>query len=56
MLLMNDIEKQLTGRKIVKASVDGFSVELTLDDGSVFEYDASDGGYSLYEIRRVTEK
>jgi len=45
-----ETEKQLIGRTIVKADVDGFGIRLVLDDGSRFEYDASDGGYSSWEI------
>ena len=40
--------KRLIGRTIMEADVDGFGIELTLDDGSVFLYSASDGGYSSY--------
>lgn len=42
--------ERLVGRKIVKADVDGYGIELTLDDGSVFIYNATDGGYSSYEF------
>lgn len=42
------INERLIGRTIVKADVDGCGIELTLDDGSVFFYNASDGGYSTY--------
>ncbi len=40
--------ERLIGRKIVKADVNGYGIELILDDGSIFLYDASDGGYSTY--------
>ena len=41
-------EDTLVGRTIAKAKVDGYGMELTFEDGRVFYYDASDGGYSLY--------
>ena len=51
---MTDYEKRtkeaLEGRRIVKAEVDGFVVRLVLDDNSVFDYEASDGGYSCWEL------
>ena len=40
--------ERLIGKKIVKADVNGYGMELVLDDGSVFVYSASDGGYSAY--------
>ncbi len=45
-----DIENRLVGRTIVKAEVDGYGIELELDDGSIFSYSASDGGYSTYDF------
>lgn len=41
-------EDELVGRTITKATVDGYGMELTFEDGRVFYFDASDGGYSLY--------
>lgn len=49
---MNSDEKKLVGRTIVKAEVNGYEVTLTLDDGTIFHYDASDGGMSFYEFRK----
>ena len=42
--------KELIGKKIIDAEVDGDMVILTFEDGDVFEYYASDGGYSTYEL------
>lgn len=42
--------KELIGKTILSAEVDGFSIELVFDDGSTFSYFASDGGYSTYEF------
>ena len=39
---------RLIGKTIVQADVDGYGIELTFDDGSLFLYSASDGGYSTY--------
>ena len=43
-------KEQLIGRTIVNAEIDGFGIILEFDDGSRFEYDASDDGYSRYEF------
>ena len=45
---MSDIEKAITGKTIKTAEINGFRVQLTFDDGTTFDYDASDGGYSSY--------
>lgn len=47
---MNKTEEALTGRTITKAEVDGYGITLELDDGKTFFYDASDGGYSMWEV------
>ena len=47
---MNKTEEALTGRTITKAEVDGYGIVLELDDGMTFLYDASDCGYSTWEI------
>ena len=41
-------EKELIGKTICDADVDGYGMVLTFDDGSVFNYCASEGGYSSY--------
>lgn len=46
----NDAEKFLMGKTIVKAEVGGYGIKLTFDNNYVFDYDASDGGYSCWEI------
>ena len=48
--MLTETEKTLIGKKIVSADVSGYSIKLELDDGSIFIYDASDGGYSSWEI------
>lgn len=53
---MNEAEEALVARTILKAEVDGFAVRLVLDNGTTFEYDASDGGYSLWEIVKEEER
>ena len=42
--------QMMIGKTIVSAKVDGYTVELVFDDGSTFNYWASDGGYSTYEF------
>ena len=46
-------EAMMEGRRITEARIDGFGIKLVLDNEFVFEYDASDGGYSDWEIRRL---
>jgi len=48
--MSNETNKALIGKKIINADVNGDGIRLELDDGSIFEYDASDGGYSSWEI------
>lgn len=42
--------EELIGKTILAAEVDGFGIALVFDDGSVFNYSASDGGYSTYDF------
>ena len=52
---MNDLKLDgLTGKTIKEAEVDGFGIRMVFTDGAVFEYDASDGGYSQYELTEAT--
>ena len=45
---MTKEEIKFIGKTIKKAKVDGHGMILVFTDGSMFTYDASDGGYSLY--------
>lgn len=45
------INKELKGKTIVNAEVNGYCVCLVFDDGTMFIYEASDGGYSTYELK-----
>lgn len=47
---MND----LIGKTIKEAEVDGFGIRIVFTNGAVFEYSASDGGYSQYELTEAT--
>ena len=38
----------IVGKTIKFAKIDGYGIELRFTDGSGFEYEASDGGYSTY--------
>ena len=41
-----NIEKELIGKTITNAIVNGYEVVLIFDDNTVLDYEASDGGYS----------
>ena len=41
---------ELVGKTITKAEVDGYGVRLYFDDNMIFDFDASDGGYSCWEL------
>lgn len=49
------MEKNLIGKTIKTAKIDGYSVLLRFTDGSRFEYEASDGGYSTYDFYKKGE-
>jgi len=49
------ITKELIGKTITFADVDGSIVHLKFDDGSEFYYEATDGGYSCWEITKETD-
>ena len=52
---MNDLKLNgLTGKTVKEAEVDGFGIRMVFTDGAVFEYSASDGGYSQYELTEAT--
>ena len=50
-----NIEKELIGKTITNAIVNGYEVVLIFDDNTVLDYEASDGGYSCYELRKIGE-
>ena len=50
-----NIEKELIGKTITSAIVNGYEVVLCFDDGTILDYEASDGGYSCYELRMKGE-
>ena len=45
-------EKDLIGKIIESIEVDGYGIEMRFTDGTVFEYCASDGGYSNWDIAK----
>lgn len=47
---MNKAQEILIGKTIKNARITGFDVEIEFTDGSTFEYDASDGGYSTWDL------
>lgn len=46
-----EINKKLEGKTIKTADIDGYEIEIIFTDGSVFHYDATDGGYSDWVLR-----
>lgn len=54
---MNEKEKSLFINKTIKdIYVDGYCIELLLEDNTKLEYDATDGGYSTYKITKGDDK
>ena len=49
-------EEKLKGKVIIDAEITGYGVTLKLNDGTVFEYEASDGGYSVWNWRESEDK
>ena len=45
-----DTEKMMIGKTITDVQINGFGITITLDDGYTLDYDASDGGYSTWEL------
>jgi len=45
-----ETREELIGRIIKDVEIDGFGIRLELLGGKVLVYDASDGGYSCWEI------
>ena len=51
-----DIDNRLVGRTIETAEVDGHGIRIYFRDGSVFSYEATDGGYSTYDLYESMEE
>jgi len=47
---MNNAEKAITGKVVEKAEINGYGIRLTMNDGTVFDYDATDAGMSMWDI------
>ena len=47
----DDIKNDMVGKTVESVSVNGFFVEITFTDGSEFCYEASDAGYSSYQLK-----
>ena len=48
-----DTDKLLVGKTIRKAEVTGFGVKFVMSDGTVLDYDSSDGGYSAWDVYKI---
>ena len=49
------IEKDLIGKTIEKIDIDGYGIEIRFTDGTEFVYNASDAGYSSWDISKGGE-
>ena len=47
--------KDLIGKTIEKIDIDGYGVEMQFTDGTEFVYNASDAGYSCWDILKCGE-
>ena len=45
-----DDEKVLVGKTIKEVDIDGYGVNIVFVDGTIFDYGASDGGCSSWDI------
>jgi len=45
-------EKDLIGKTIEKIDIDGYGVEIHFTDGTELVYNASDAGYSCWDISK----
>ena len=43
-------EKILIGKTVKEVDINGFEVYIIFTDGTIFDYEASDGGYSSWDI------
>ena len=50
-----ETNKKLKGKTIKRANVTGHGVDIVFEDGTIFKYSASDGGYSCWRIRHKSE-
>ena len=46
----NEEGKKIVGKTVESASITGDNVTITFTDGTKFDYDATDGGYSCWSI------
>lgn len=48
----NKMGEDLIGKTITEIDINGYGVYLKVDDGTILDFNASDGGYSSYTISR----
>ncbi len=51
-----EVQKQLIGKTISSAEIDGFGLNLKFTDGTELDYNATDGGYSTFDITELKEE
>ena len=49
-------EIDMIGKRIQNIEVNGYKVRIVLEDGICLDYDASDGGYSCWDIYKVEDE
>lgn len=47
------VQEQLTGKTISSAEIDGFGINHKFTDGTELDYNATDGGYSTFDITEL---
>lgn len=52
----NEDRELFINKRIKDIYVDGYYVELLLEDNTKLQYDATDGGYSTYKITKGDDK
>ena len=52
---MNEEQKNFIGKKIKDIKIDGYGIELLLEDNIKLIYEATDGGYSTWLIKKEDE-
>lgn len=50
------IAKAMKGKKVLSVELDGFGIAIRFTDGTTFKFNASDGGYSTYALKRGEER
>ena len=52
---MDEEKKEFIGKKIKDIKIDGYGIELLLEDSTKLVYEATDGGFSNWSIKKEDE-